>query len=405
MKRVIVIVLDSLGIGYSKDSEKFGDKGANTLGHILKETNFGSLKNDFPSGFDLPNLKKLGLINALVNSSEEELSFLTLEEEPIALYGYAEEISKGKDTPSGHWEIMGLPVEFGWGYFSKLQNSFEKDITDRILEKAGLKKDYYGNCHASGTEIIKQYGLKHMQTGKPIFYTSADSVFQIAAHEETFGLENLYKLCAVAREELYQYNIGRIIARPFVGDSPKNFERTKNRRDYSIKPHGETLLDILKKNGKQVISIGKIYDIFAGKGITRSIKGGYLEENLQETLKILQATREEGLVFINFVDFDSKYGHRRDTKGYAQALQYFDNNLPNILELLHTDDLLVITADHGCDPTWQGSDHTREHIPIIFYQKGKKGRNIGKRKTFSDIGQSIARFFNNIDLKSGDSFL
>ncbi len=405
MKRAIVLVLDSLGIGYSEDADKFGDKGANTLGHILQETNTGALKNDFPTGFDLPNLKKLGLINALLDSTKEDFSFLVAEKEPIALYGFAKEVSKGKDTPSGHWEMMGLPVEYEWGYFTKLNNTFEKNLTDTILEKAGLEKDYYGNCHASGTEIIKQYGLEHMKTGKPIFYTSADSVFQIAAHEETFGLNNLYKLCEIAREELYKYNIGRVIARPFVGTSPEDFKRTKNRRDYSIKPHGETLLSILKKDGKEVVSIGKIHDIFDGEGITKSIKGGYLEENLEETFKILQEERKEGLIFVNFVDFDSKYGHRRDVKGYAEALKYFDNNLPKIMELLDKDDLLVITGDHGCDPTWQGSDHTREHIPVIFYQKKQEGKNIGKRKTFADIGQTIARFFGNIKLRFGDSFL
>ncbi|MGL5291893.1 MAG: phosphopentomutase, partial [Vibrionaceae bacterium] len=361
MKRTIILLLDSFGIGASADADKFGDVGANTLGAIAKACAAGMADNDKRQGtLNLPHLNALGLGKACQLSSGYFPQGLSEHTTINGAYGYAKEISSGKDTPSGHWEIAGVPVLFEWGYFKDKQNSFPKALTDKILARAGLS-DYLGNCHASGTEILDKLGEQHMQTGLPIFYTSADSVFQIACHEETFGLERLLALCEIAREELEGYNIGRVIARPFVGKGAGQFMRTGNRHDLSIPPPSTTVLQKLveEKNG-EVISIGKIADIYADCGITKKIKANGLEQLTDATISAIKNAGDNSLIFTNFVDFDSHYGHRRDVAGYAAAIEYFDRRLPEILAHITPDDLLIITADHGCDPTWEGSDHTRE---------------------------------------------
>jgi phosphopentomutase len=272
------------------------------------------------------------------------------------------------------------------------------------VERAGLP-GYLGNCHASGTEIIARLGDEHVQSGKPIFYTSADSVFQIAAHEEAFGLDRLYDLCDIARELVDEYNVGRVIARPFVGDGPDNYARTGNRRDLTTPPHADTVLDKLVAAGGEVISIGKIADIYAHKGITRKVKATGNAALFDATVEALADAPDRTIVFTNFVDFDMLYGHRRDIDGYAAALEYFDERLPELMASMQEDDVLFLCADHGCDPTWEGTDHTREHIPVLAYGKGVEPGAIGKRETFADIGQSVAAFFDLPPAEYGKSFL
>lgn len=398
MKRAIILLMDSVGIGYAHDAEKYGDNGSNTVGHILET---------FPKA-ELKHLSQLGLIHALKDSSGSNYNQPLVELNKHALYGYGVETSNGKDTPSGHWELMGCPVDFDWGYFiaekGKETEIFPQELLDIIIKKANLK-GCLGNKVASGTKILEELGEEHIKTGKPIFYTSADSVFQIATHEEHFGLENLYSLCKIVREELYKYNIGRVIARPFIGENKSNFKRTGNRKDYSIEPHEDTLLDIAKNNGKKVVSIGKISDIFAARGISKSIKSSTLPNLANDTIKAIKEEKDATIIFTNFVDFDSEYGHRRDVKGYKEALEYFDSRLPEIFAELQEDDLVIITADHGCDPTWKGTDHTREHVPFLLYSKSFNTKNIGRRETFSDLGQSIASYLELPALKHGKSFL
>ena len=353
MGRAVILVLDSFGIGASDDAERFGDVGANTFGNIAREraaSDAGPLK--------LPNLARLGLFHAGRESAGEFPAGADPDVEVVGSYGFAAEISSGKDTPSGHWEIAGVPVLFDWGYFTKKTDTFPEKLLNRLVERAGLP-GYLGNCHASGTTIIAELGDEHVRSGKPIFYTSADSVFQIACHEEAFGLQRLYELCDIARELVDDYDIGRVIARPFVGDSPENYERTGNRRDLTTPPPSPTVLDKLVEAGGDVISIGKIADIYAHQGITKKVKATGNAALFDATLEALDETSDNSIVFTNFVDFDMLYGHRRDVDGYAAALEYFDDRLPELLAKLKKDDLLIITADHGCDPTWPGSDHTR----------------------------------------------
>ncbi|UQY80804.1 Phosphopentomutase [Candidatus Hepatincola sp. Av] len=392
MKRVIILLFDSLGIGTAHDSASYNDKGANTLGHIIEQ---------FPH-IKIPNLHSLGLIHALEASTGKSYKLPKIT--PLSYYGFGVETSKGKDTPSGHWELMGCPVDFDWGYFKKPTNSFPEELLNTIATQANLT-GFLGNCIASGTEIIIRLGEESMKKNLPIVYTSADSVFQIAAHENTFGLDNLYKLCTIAREELYTYNIGRVIARPFIGTSKDNFKRTGNRKDYSIAPHLPTVLNKMQNKQGEVIAIGKISDIFAGSGISKSVKATGLENLLDTTLEQMQENKKFSIIFTNLVDFDSEYGHRRDVKGYCEALEYVDSRLPELLQELTEEDLLVITADHGCDPSWQGTDHTREHVPILFYNKKFVTKNIGKRNTFADVGQSIANYLQLEKLQFGTSFL
>ncbi|MCQ1060586.1 phosphopentomutase [Photobacterium sp. DNB23_23_1] len=406
MKRSIILVLDSFGIGATEDAVKFGDVGANTMGHIAKVCARGEADNGQRSGkLDLPNLNKLGLGKACEESSGYFPEGLDPDAEITGAYAHAAELSSGKDTPSGHWEIAGVPVLFDWGYFTDKENSFPKELTDRILARAGLS-GYLGNCHASGTQVLDDLGEEHMKTGMPIFYTSADSVFQIACHEETYGLDRLLELCQIVREELADYNIGRVIARPFIGPGKGQFERTGNRRDLSVEPPAATVLQKLvdEKNG-DVISIGKISDIYAGCGITQKVKATGIPALFEATLEQIKQAGDNTIVFTNFVDFDSAYGHRRDVAGYAAALEYFDKRLPEIIELLQEDDVLILTADHGCDPTWPGTDHTREHIPVLVSGPKIAAGSLGRRETFADIGQSLAEYFGTSDMEYGKSFL
>ena len=288
-----------------------------------------------------------------------------------------------------------MPVLFDWGYFTDEHNSFPQALLDKLVERAKLP-GYLGNCHSSGTVILDQLGEEHMKTGKPIFYTSADSVFQIACHEETFGLDRLYELCEIAREELTEggYNIGRVIARPFIGDKPGHFQRTGNRHDLAVEPPAPTVLKkLVDEKGGEVVSIGKIADIYANVGITKKVKATGIDALFDATLIEMEKAGDNTIVFTNFVDFDSSYGHRRDVAGYAAALELFDRRLPELLKLVKDEDIIIFTADHGCDPTWPGTDHTREHIPVLVYGPKVKPGSLGHRETFADIGQTVANYF------------
>ena len=405
MARAIILVLDSLGIGSSADAERFGDSGADTFGHIAEACMYREGESDSILGRSLkiPVLAELGLVHAAAASRGSWPAGLPCID-PIGAWGYAVEVSRGKDTPSGHWEIAGVPVLIDWGYFKSPDRTFPSPLLDELIHRAKLP-GVLGNCHASGTTIIAELGEVHMKTGKPIVYTSADSVFQIACHEETFGLERLYELCDIARDLVDEYNVGRVIARPFVGTSPADFQRTGNRRDLTTPPPSPTLLDKLVESGGKVISVGKIADIYAHQGISKKIKATGNASLFDATLAAMIESPDRSIVFTNFVDFDMLYGHRRDVDGYAEALEYFDGRLPELLAAMQDEDLLVICADHGCDPTWPGSDHTREHIPVLAYGRAIGSGSIGKRKSFADIGQSLAAFFDLSPLDYGESFL
>ena len=396
-KRAIILMLDSVGIGGAEDAAKFGDAGADTLGHIARAN----------GGLQIPNLVSLGLAKAAQASTGNPLE---LGPQPAAgvhlpsKYGFMREISHGKDTSSGHWEMAGAPVLFNWGYFPPACPSFPADLVEKICQEAGLP-GILGNKAASGTVIIEELGEEHIKTGKPICYTSADSVFQIAAHEEHFGLERLYKLCEIAFKHVAPYNIARVIARPFVGEKKGEFTRTKNRHDYSVKPPQPTVLDALKNAGGHVISVGKIADIFAHQGITKAVKASGLAELWDVTLREAKAAPPSSLVFTNFVDFDMVYGHRRDVKGYAQGLSYFDSRLPELAAQLGEEDVVFVTADHGCDPTYTGTDHTREHVPVLMFGKKVCPQFIGGRDTYADLGQTVAAFLGLPPLSVGKSFL
>jgi len=403
MKRAIILILDSLGIGAAADAPQFGDAGSNTLGHIAMEAEAGRADKGRSGPLQLPNLSKMGLGHACQLSSGYFPAGMD-RAAPLAAYGYARELSSGKDTPSGHWEIAGVPVLFDWGYFLDKENSFPQPLLDEIVATAGLP-GYLGNCHASGTEILDRLGEEHMRSGKPIFYTSADSVFQIASHEETFGLERLYQLCQIARAALEPYNIGRVIARPFLGEGKGGFVRTGNRKDLALPPPAATVLQKLADAGGQVVSIGKIADIYAHVGITAKHKATGFDQIWDATLAAMRDTPERSIIMANFVDFDSSYGHRRDVAGYARALEEFDRRLPEVMAALQPDDILILSADHGCDPTWPGSDHTREHIPVLCYGHAVRPGSIGERATFADIGQSMASHLGLSAMDYGTSFL
>lgn len=398
MKRAIILVMDSFGIGATADAEQFGDAGSNTIGHIAQT------RAEANAPLTLPTLSSLGLVHAARDSAGEFPMGMATDVEIKGAYGFAKELSSGKDTPSGHWEMAGVPVLFDWGYFTDHDNSFPQDLLDELVEKANLP-GVIGNCHASGTEILDRLGEEHMRTGMPIVYTSADSVFQIACHEETFGLERLLEVCQVARDILEPYNIGRVIARPFVGDVPGQFQRTGNRRDLSVLPPAPTVLDKLAAKGGEVVSVGKIADIFANQGITKKMKATGIPALFEATMDAMQSAGDNSIVFTNFVDFDSSFGHRRDVEGYAQALEQLDAMLPTLINEMKADDLLIITADHGCDPTWPGTDHTREHIPVLVYGPKVKAGALGQRETFADIGQTLADYFSLEKMEYGTSFL
>ncbi len=406
MPRAILCVLDSFGIGGAEDAERFGDAGSDTLGHIAEECAAGrGDREGLRSGpLSLPNMVRLGLGRAALLSTGRQAPGLELDGEPQGIWGCAAEVSNGKDTPSGHWEIAGVPVRFDWGYFPDTEPTFPEDLVADAIAQSDIP-GILGNKHASGTVIIEELGEEHVRTGKPIFYTSADSVIQIAAHEEHFGLERLYRLCEIVRKIADPYNIGRVIARPFLGSSASDFKRTPNRRDYSVLPPERTLLDRASTAGRQVIGVGKISDIFAHQGVTKVLKGAGNDELFDKTLEAMQMASDGDLVFSNFIDFDSLYGHRRDVPGYAAALEQFDRRLPEMIEALKDGDLLLLTADHGCDPTWRGTDHTREHVPVIGTGPGLEPRAIGLRDTYADIGETVAAHLGLEPGQHGTSFL
>lgn len=403
MPRAALLVLDSLGIGALPDAAGFGDVGANTLGHIAERCAAGQADTGRHGILHVPNLERLGLGLAMRLATGSVPAGFDAGIDPIAAYGAARELSTGKDTTSGHWEMTGLPMLEEWGYFRARENSIPQALLDELAELADLP-GWLGNCHASGTTIIQTLGEEHVRSGKPIVYTSADSVLQIACHEESFGLERLYRLCVTARGLVDAYRIGRVIARPFIGSDAMTYRRSQHRHDYSTPPPRTTLLDHLRAAGVQVHGVGKIPDIFAHRGMSHEIPAHGIDGLFDASMDALAGSDDPSLVFTNFVDFDSEYGHRRDVPGYAAALEQFDARLPVLLAALQPDDLLILTADHGNDPTWPGSDHTREYIPILALGAGITPGSIGVRRTFADIGQTLAAHFGLPPLDCGTSF-
>jgi phosphopentomutase len=399
MTRAFLVVIDSVGCGGAPDADAFGDTGANTLAHIAQACAAGQADTGRSGPLTLPTLDALGLGAAIRLASGDATPGLTAT--PTGTWGAATEISKGKDTPSGHWELAGLPVPWDWHYFPDTDPSFPNDVSELVCyaaETGGI----LGNRHASGTTIIAEEGARHIQTGWPICYTSADSVFQIAAHEEHFGLDRLLKLCSDLAPTFHAMKIGRVIARPFVGSVETGFTRTSNRRDYAILPPKPALCDWVHDAGRHVYAIGKIGDIFSGRGIDEVRKGP--DDVLMTHLSDLVDTAvDNSFTFANFVEFDSLYGHRRDVAGYAGALEWFDTAITPILARLRADDLLIITADHGNDPTWTGTDHTRERVPVLMVGGGAN-RPLG-HVGFADIAATIAAYLNVPAHGPGRSFL
>jgi phosphopentomutase len=394
MARAFLVVMDSVGIGGAPDAAQFFNKGrpdtgANTVAHIAQAT---------PDDLSLPNLDQLGLGAAVLLASGEKAPGLGAV--PSGLWGAATEVSPGKDTPTGHWELAGLPLPFALHHFPKQVPAFGEDIVEAVKTAAG-SDGILGNCHASGTEITERMGEEHIKTGWPICYTSDDSVFQIAAHEDVFGLDRLLSLCADVAPMLHERGVGRVIARPFVGDAQTGFRRTGNRRDFAMQPPGRTLCDWVKSSGGAVHAIGKIGDIFSMRGIDNVVKG--TDEQLMDHLSNALDTATPGsLTFANFVEFDSLYGHRRDVAGYAAALQRFDAGFGRVLPKLGPGDLLIVTADHGNDPTWYGTDHTRERVPVLVAGAGSGELGLVE---FADIAASIAAHLNLAERGPGKSFL
>ncbi len=397
MSRAFILLLDSFGLGALPDADEYGDTGANTFGHIAE----WAAKEGKP--MSLPNLERLGLAAAAHKASGEWAAGFDQRDGFTGAWGVAREQSTGKDTQSGHWEIAGVPVLFDWGYFPKTVPSFPQELTDKLQELTGVP-GWLGNCHASGTTIIDDLGDEHVASGKPILYTSADSVLQIAAHEEHFGLDRLFAVCEAAYELVKPYNIGRVIARPFLGANGK-YKRTSNRHDYAVPPTAPTLLDHVANEGGEVIALGKISDIFAAQGVTRLIKGVDNMALFDRLLEVADEAPEKSLSFVNFVDFDMHFGHRRDVAGYSNALHELDARMPEFMAKLKDGDLVVITADHGCDPTAPGSDHTREHIPMIFFGPNVKPQELPTAPTFSDIGATLAKHLGVKPLSNGTALL
>lgn len=406
MPRAMIIVLDSVGCGASADAAEYGDQGANTLGHIAEHCAAGKAdKAGLRAGpLHVPHMAALGLSAAHLVSTGKPLAGVPMPDEPTGHHGCAVEISQGKDTPSGHWEIAGCPVPFSWGYFLEKENSFPPDLVAAIIAE-GQIPGILGNCHASGTAVIDDHGPEHMRYGKPICYTSVDSVLQIAAHEDTFGLTRLYDLCRTVRRLVDPLNIGRVIARPFLGTPSKGFTRTPNRKDFAVAPPNVTILDRAHEAGRAIVSIGKIGDIFAHRNTGTERKGASNADHVGMAVDTLASLPDGGFAFVNLVDFDTEHGHRRDVAGYAACLEAFDRRLPELQAQLKRGDLVIITADHGNDPTWPGTDHTREHVPILGFGPGMNGRAIGKRPSFADVGQSVATHLGLEVLPSGASWI
>jgi len=404
--RALLIVLDSVGVGGAPDAARFGDEGADTLGHVAETAAAGRAdRAGLRAGpLALPNLDRLGLGAAAELATGRLPPGLGSSGAPQGLWGTAAETSSGKDTVSGHWEIAGCPVPFEWGYFPRTVPAFPPDLVAALVAEAELP-GILGDRHASGTGIIAELGAEHLRTGRPICYTSADSVFQVAAHETAFGLERLYRVCEIARRLVDPLNIGRVIARPFVGTPEAGFERTANRRDLAVAPPGPTLLDAAVAGGRRVFGVGKIADIFAHRGVTDIRKADGNEALFGATLAALAEAGPGDLVFTNLVDFDQIHGHRRDPAGYAAALEAFDRRLPELERRLRPGDLCILTADHGCDPTWPGTDHTREQVPVLAFGPGLRPRAVGRRATYADTGASLAAHLGLAPLGAGRSFL
>ena len=385
MGRINIIVLDSFGVGELPDAHEYGDEGSNTLEGIY---------NNYK--LNLPKLKKLGLYNIVgLNIPEKE-------ENPIGCFGKATEISKGKNSPIGHWEMSGAITEVA---FSTFPNGFPKDLLEKVSKEANIP-GFICNEKGSGTDLLKKYGEESVKTKKPIVYTSADSVFQIAAHEDVYPIDELYRICKVARKVIDKgnYNIGTVIARPFVGTANDNYKRTYNRKDFEATTFSKTMLDVLNENGRTVYAIGKIEDLFVGRGITDSVHTEGNADGIEKNILALKNSNYD-LIFTNLVDFDMLYGHRNDVEGYGKALEYFDSKLPEIIKNLKQDDILIITADHGCDPSTPSTDHSREYIPVIVYGKSLKSNiDLGIRKTYADISATVLDYFDLENLKYGTSF-
>lgn len=403
MSRICLLVLDSLGIGGAPDADLFGDLGADTLGHIAEACAQGRADEGRSGPLRIPVLSSLGLGLAAALSTGRIPPGLESPDPALGRYGCATEISLGKDTPSGHFEMTGAPVLFDWGYFTGATDSIPAALLDELVARAGLP-GVLGNCKASGTEILTRLGEEHLRSGCPIVYTSVDSVLQIAAHEQAFGLKRLLEVCAIARELADTYHIARIIARPFTGRDPGTFVRTGNRRDFSIPAPSPTILDLLTDTGGTVLCVGKVGDIFAHRGVTKNIRVFGHDRLMDATLGALESAADRTLVMTNFVDFDSVHGHRRDVAGYARALESLDARLPELLARLKPGDLCILTADHGCDPTWSGTDHTRERVPVLAVGPGIRSGSIGIRDTLSDIGASAAHFLGMAGTGHGRSF-
>ncbi len=390
MTRAVLIVLDSVGCGGAEDARAYGDEGADTLGHIAEACarGLGDREGLRRGPLKLPHLAALGLGHAMRASTGRAAPGFALVQ-PRGQWGYGVETSRGKDTPSGHWELAGTPVDFDWGYFPETIPAFPEALTSALIAEGKLQ-GILANRHASGTAVIEEFGEEHLRTGKPICYTSADSVLQIAAHEEAFGLEQLYELCRIARRLCDPINIGRVIARPFVGRSAKDFVRTAHRKDFAVPPPDGNLLQRAAREGGAIVSIGKIGDIFAHRDTGAERKGKSNDGNVDLLLEALKTTPDGGLILVNLVDFDTEWGHRRDVPGYAACLEAFDQRLAEIEAAMRPHDYCVITADHGNDPTFRGFDHTREHVPILAFGAGSAGSPIGARSSLADVAETIA---------------
>lgn len=405
MARAILLVLDSLGCGGAPDAADFDDAGADTIGHIAEACARGDANREGlrKGALRLPHLDELGLGSACAASTGRVPPGLSRTIAPHAIHGCAREISSGKDTPSGHWEMAGAPLSGRLGTFPDARPCFPAKLVEALVRDARLP-GILGDRHAPGVAIIEELGEEHLRTGKPIVYTSVDSVLQIAAHENAFGLERLYETCRIARKIVDRWNVGRVIARPFVGTGRADFARTPNRKDFAIPPPPGNLLDRACEAGRDVLSLGKIGDIFRHRATGHEIKGASNDELIDALLARWPAMPDGALAFVNLVDFDTDHGHRRDVAGYAAALEAFDARLPSLLARLRPDDLLLISADHGNDPTWRGTDHTRENAPIVGLVVGRQGANVGRRATFADIGQTIARHLGLRPVARGEAF-
>lgn len=401
MARAIILVLDSVGCGGAPDAAQFGDEGSNTLGHIADACANGAAEEGRSGPLFLPNLDNRGLGAACRLSSGRAMPGLNAGN--VGTYAAATEVSQGKDTPSGHWEISGVPVPFDWHYFPDTSPAFPPEKIEEFIRLAGMS-GILGDRHASGIPILRELGEEHILTGKPICYTSADSVFQIAAHEEHFGLERLYEICEIAAKIFHPMMVGRVIARPFIGETADTFTRTINRKDLAISPPEETLCDRVIAAGGHTLAVGKIGDIFAHRGISKLKKGKPDLELVDDLLDFMNEADDGDFIFTNLVEFDSLYGHQRDVSGYARALEAFDLRLPEITAALRPDDLLIITADHGNDPTWKGTEHTRERVPVLCVGSKLAGREIGL-VSMADIGETIAAHLGMEPGRHGRSFL